>query len=411
MRVLVFEPGAAGHRLTYVRQILLALKPIPGVRPVIALRTGTASLDAYTHQIAPHIDPDSVLELGADQEARSKLDRAGLKSRLLLQAVSETRPDHIFVPSADGMAQSMALRPRPRALSEPIHTEFVMHRGSFAYPADTLRTHLARKLALFALARTPAQRILFVDVLAEQWLRERRHPLARRSTTLADPVDRVEPLDKLLARDMLAVPRDGRLISTGGAQNTQKGVDWLVRAFAHAQNNAIIQPTDRLLLAGRASEPVRAVIQSEAAHLLKDGRLIHLDRYLTDDELHAALSAGDVVAVTHPAHIGLSNITLRTVAAGRPVVASDFGWLGAMVPHFGLGWNGPVRNTAAFAHTLAQSLEQAPRWQPSENTERLMRFHSHDNFTAGIAYALRKRMGETNPPKPISWAETFRNEV
>lgn len=342
MRVLVFEPGSAGHRLTYVRQILLALKPIPGVEPVIALRTGTPGIDAYAHQIAPHIDPASVFEFGTDQQTRSKFERAGLKSRLFLEAVRETRPDHILVPSADGMAQNIALRPRPRALAEPVRAEFIMHRGSFAYPADTLRRRCARKLALLALARTPAQRILFVDVLAEQWLRERGHPLARRSAALADPVDRVEPIDKLLARDMLGVPRDGRLISTGGAQNTQKGVDWLVRAFARAHADAILRPSDRLLLAGRASEPVRAVIREEAAHLLEDGRLIHLDRYLSDEELHAALSAGDVVAVTHPAHIGLSNIALRTVAAGRPVVASDYGWLGVMVPRFGLGWNGPV---------------------------------------------------------------------
>ncbi len=45
----------------------------------------------------------------------------------------------------------------------------------------------------------------------------------------------------------------------------------------------------------------------------------------------------DVIAAVYPQHTGSASIVIRAAAAGRPVLGSDYGWIGRTIEKHGLG--------------------------------------------------------------------------
>ena len=122
-----------------------------------------------------------------------------------------------------------------------------------------------------------------------------------------------------------------------------------------------------------------------------------LDRYLTDEELAWSLSGMDVVCTAHPAHVGLSNIALRALAANRFVLGSSFGWLGRVVPAFGMGVVCDVSRTSEFAGAIEQSLEASQWYKRPPAGDRLLAFHSQHNHIAGWTALIREKLGLPKP--------------
>jgi glycosyltransferase involved in cell wall biosynthesis len=230
--------------------------------------------------------------------------------------------------------------------------------------------------------------------------------LRDRCALMPDPVDAPTVTRMADARRALCVPPDGRLIACTGMLDERKGVDLLVRAFARACQNNQLRADDRLLLAGLASARVRGILGGACAGLVRDGRIIVMDRFLSDEELALALAAPDVVCTPHPSHVGISSIALRALAAGRCVLASDFGWQGWFVERFGLGIACGVRSEEGFAASIGAALDAATDFTRTPTHDALLRFHSPENFRACWTRALRARMGLPVPPGLVSWEET-----
>ena len=402
MHALIFEPDAGGHRLTYVRQLLPALEGLCEVS--VVLGQDALDTDAFRVQLAPLKDRFRFHGVPFER-AKGTLNKGRAANHGLERAIDAHHADHVFLPSADGLAQILGLpgsRTAAHFRRKRVSVEACMHRGPYAYPPSGLRDRVYRRLRLAALTHAPLARVQYVDVVAYEWLAAHEHPLARRASVLPDPVDNVPDMDKRQARAHLAIPEDGRLVSLSGAISARKGADLLLQAFAAAN----LAPTDRLLLAGRTDPPTRALLDGPLSGLVRAGRVIAMDRYISDDELAWSMSAADVVCTCHPDHVGLSNICLRAMAANRPVLTGDYGWFRAVVPHFGLGWTCNVSNEPAFARGLAESLERAPSWSPTDATRRLRAFHDPANTRACFASNLRQRLGmSVDGVKTWEWAK------
>jgi D-inositol-3-phosphate glycosyltransferase len=208
-------------------------------------------------------------------------------------------------------------------------------------------------------------------------------------------------LDRREARISLGLPADGAVIGCVGAINERKGIDCLLRSFAEAD----LPANSRLLLAGNHDALIRNLLKHDFADLVRAGRIVSIDRYLSVEELQQSLAAMDLVCTPYMHQIAIASISLRAAAANRPVLAADDGWCGRMVPAFGMGWVSNPRDTQRFADAIRTSLEAAPSWERGEACNKLLEFHNPANFAAIFAERLRERLGRPPMSATISWEE------
>lgn len=402
MRVLVYEPDHGGHRMTYLGQLLPPLVELADVTLVLGKEAPASSeFEAQLGGVLDRIEIDAWVP----PAPREPLASGKARAETFAQSMKRHRADHVYIPTADGMAQVMGWN-RWRG-SNPVpkgtQVEACMHRGGFAYPTAGLKAKLRAEFLRRSIQAAPFDVVHFVDVLVTDWLADHPSALSGRSRLLADPVGDTRPMDTLGARRALGIEEGGRWIGCAGGMDERKGIDLLVRAFARAAAKGDIRDDDRLLLVGKVSQAVRPSVE-DAKELVNGGRIHLIDRYVSDGELLASLGSMDVVCTPYPSHIGLSNISLRSVAAHRPVLASTWGWLGEIVPRFGLGWTCDVRDDDAFARAIGDALDRSASYERPEVADRLIEFHSRENFGAMFTARLRERLGLGPDPALRAWS-------
>lgn len=401
MRVLIFEPDHEGHRLQYVRTMLPGLLELSDHVTVALPADALASREFAVHLAGAcagvHFDTKLHRAPGAGlKNAKAKFDA-------FRAAIERCRPDHVYVPYGDGLAQFLGIPGAwRRAVSRGVEVETLLLRGAVAYPGTTVKERLKGRLSFAAAVRPPWSALFHLDPIVYEWVAQRGGALASRLQLMPDPVEPPGADDRATVLHRLGLPDDGRYVGAAGVMNRHKGIDLLLKAFAIAK----LPATDRLLLAGRQTDDVRALLDGEFAPLVRSGRIISLDRVLPTDDIAAAIAAMDVVCVPYPRHIGSASIVIRAAAAARPVLATDFGWCGYVVPRFDLGRVVDVKDPAAFATTLSRTLEEAGTFRLSEAGERFVGFHTPDNFRAHWTAGLRRRMNL--PPRECrSWASVL----
>lgn len=404
MHVVLFEPNYHGHRLVHIRRMLPTLASLP---VKITLVTGAASRGSreYQDQIAPlehlltlHEQPAYPLDDGAAYIKRAALEAS--------RVVRTLRPDHMYVPYADGTVQHMGMRrltgrfPVPRG----VELEGLMMRGEFAYAQSPgLKARLRHAAWIQAVAASPFRTIHHMDPIIAEAMRARSSSLASRVRLIADPVEAFGPMSKAEARRRLGVPTDGRYIGCVGYQDTRKGIDLLIRAFIQAD----LPPSDRLLLPGGQEKPVKALLEGEAAPAVASGRIIPIGRYISDEELMISIAALDVVATAYPpnaGHVGSSSIVIHAASQGRPVLGTEHGWVGQTIRRFGLGDTCDVLHTDMFARAIRASLDRSMTYRQGEAGRRFAEFHRPENFVASFLRRLRERLNLPQPQGLRDWS-------
>jgi glycosyltransferase involved in cell wall biosynthesis len=207
-------------------------------------------------------------------------------------------------------------------------------------------------------------------------------------------------MSKEMARQMLGIPRSGRLIvAAGGHAIPRKGTGLLIDAFAQAR----LADDDRLLLVGELGDSIRHVLSTTHTGLCRSGRILTIDTYVDDAQLMASLSAADLVCTPYHGHWGSSGIVLRAAQVERPVLAPDVGWLGDMVPKFKLGATVSISDAPSLAAALVRTLAQFP-WLPDcPARDRLVKYGTPENFARAWSMRVRTRLGLGPDPSRLTW--------
>jgi len=400
MRVLVFEPDHSGHHFNYLRLLLPALTKL-GVEVIAAVAEDAPGRDEFrTHlrQLPPGVAISPTLRYPTGGPMR-----AAMQSReMLMIALRRLRPDHVYIPYADGLTQIVGALDGWRGAAFPgtIEIEALLMRGGFAYPSQGLKSRVSKLATLACVGLSPWSRLHFIDPVAFEFIKQRGGQLAHRSRLMPDPVEVPHVRNKAESRRLLGIPMGGRYIGCFGVLDERKGTDLLLKAFASAD----LGESDNLLLIGRLSPAIRGLLDQINTSQGSRRQIITLDRYATDEELQLGLSACDLVATPYPRHIGSASIVIRAAAAGRPVIAGDFGWMRAVVPRFQLGWTCDVSDLALFARSIRLALDASSNFAPSDVAQRFARFHSPANFAAAWTSRLRERLSLPQLPHD-SWSE------
>lgn len=407
MRVLVYEPHYEGHRLHYVATVLPALAEV-GADVTVALGAVAPGRPEFDRHLRPWADGT------APGAARVRFDpwmpdapagpAASARAQVgwLRESIRRARPDHLLVPGADGLSQMLGLRRvpgagrlllGPAAVPAGVESEAMLLRGGFAYPQPGRTGRLKAELSWASAARAPWTTLHHLDPLVVAAVRRRGGRLGKTLRLMPEPVEPPSgaPREQVLAS--LGLPTGGRYIGLAGLMDARKGIDRLLRAFAAACAAGALRADDRLLLAGPHDPAIRDGLAGEFADLCRAGRVQSIDRVLGSQEMADLLGAMDVVATPYPRHVGSASIVVRAAAAGRPVLGSTFGWIGHVVPRFGLGQTVNVEDPAAFARAIPAALDESAAFQLGEAGRRFIAYHTADNFRAHWARRLRERLG------------------
>ena len=403
MRVLIYEPQFMGHNLAYAARLMRGVADM-GCEPVIATSAQAAASREFAMHLAPDRDRFELLSLDGfrTDKHRTHMVVNGLgglaAQRALVRAIQQAGPDHVYVPCGNLLARtawaSRGLRTALRRTSAEAETLVVT--GSYLYPKRGRVDRWRKQLMLGMIARGPWTSVFHMDDAAADQLRAHGGRLATVGKLLPESIGHAPQLDQSAARRQLGLPAAGRVVAIVGLIEQRKSPRQLIDAFCRIEPH--LQPDDRLLLAGPFHPDVRNWFDSPEGHpataaLKASGRLVVIDRKLTNDEFGAAIRAADVVATLYPHHRYTSSVLTVAAAAGLPVLGSGRGWIGRTIERFAMGHVCEVDEPASLDAALLAALQASGQFQSTAAANRFVEFCSEANHVAHWTARLRQRMG------------------
>ena len=373
-------------------------------RTVLATSTAATASEEFRRHIGPLADRVDVLKLpGFSLHADGRAVKMGGHTGVwagyhgLVEAIRQVRPRQVYVPHGNQLARFASLPLDVGRLLRRFdaEAETMITGGRYTLPAVSLRQRVASAVYLRMLARGPWTTLFHLDSVAAEHLRSRGGRLAQITKHSPEPAA-ASSLTKQQARRRLQLPEAGPLTVVPGLISLRKGVGELAEALRSL-------PADhRLLLAGKCDPAARAAIDARCSDLLRQGRLLAPDRYLSEEELLASIRAADVVSAYYPEHRYSSSIVVAGAAAGVPLLASPGGWIGRTVRDNDLGvvvaGNGP----GSVAEGLQRAFLLAGDYRPSPRGREFARFNSEANFAAAWTARLRERFGLALPRNALA---------
>ena len=391
MRALVFESCVGGHKAHYVSVLVGELLRI-GVEVHLTLPKGWQKWEeaqVYLSEIASMCVTSTVTP---ENGSPRKIAVSRLNS--LAQVASKCRPDHVYVPFADGLVQAWGAQIFPRPILPNVCAEGLLMRGNFAYPSRSALRSMINRLNRCFTNRSGFDRLHFLDPLVHASLNGRA---AVTGTKIPEAITPLSSMEVTKARRILHCSTTTKLITCPGGITERKGIDLLIKAFAELERDS----DTTLYLLGKHSPGIRSLLESTSIrNLVNDGRLVSQDRFATKDEFDALFLAADLVCTPYPRHNGSSSIIVRTAHAGRPLLSTDWGWCGWATETFDLGKTVNVLDQSAFVDALKTCLRNgAAQGTNSPMRNAFLRFHTLENHLAVWTERIRERMGL--PPQSI----------
>ena len=402
MKILLFEQWQGGHYFNYLERLIPTLAEFAG-EVVAAVTERAASSELFARQLGPlarlanvRFDTTVPFPGGHGLAFRRQLGTN------LLEAIVRHRPDFVYLPSADEQLLALpllALAGHRRAL-RGVSIEAVIHYPSYTASAG-VRERLVSAVQRGLLRSGVFSQLHFVnylqyeDVQAHQWW---WHGRARAA---GDPVPQPPRLERRSARVALGLDPEGRYLGMIGGLDARKSVPATLAAFRAAK----LRRTDRFLLAGAMTPEYAALVRDDYADLVRNGTLVVLDRFLSDQELAQGFAALDVHCSVYHRFAGLSSLMLKSIAAGVPVVVGDQpGWARATVRRFEVGHLADHHSVEAFARVLTRALDAGDDAPQSEAVSRLLRFHSIANFSEGVVERAALAAGRPRATAVLPWS-------
>lgn len=397
MKVLLFEQWNGGHYTNYLRCLLpevarLSEQVVVAVNETMrqALSDSPALSSLTNVSFAPVLN-----EVGPSLRPRDRLDA----TRNLLDSVRSVRPDFTLLPSADAQTAGMALMQSfaSRAVRRLGPIEGTLHYG-YGYATTGIKEKIKELVYSRTYRRTPYSSVNFVNFAYYEYARTRGLIGPERLRFVGDPVPQPNRIGRDAARRLLGLDPGGRYLGLFGVLDARKAVPELLAAFRRAD----LPATDRLVLGGRLDSTYAALVDTDYADLVRAGRIVVIDRFLSDRELESAYEALDLATIVYYRFPGLASLALKAVAAGTPVIAHDFGWLRALIRRFDVGTTTDIFDIARFAEDLRSGLAMSQGNPSSPATTRLLRFHEEANFIARMTSGLRQTSG-ASPAESVDW--------
>jgi len=196
---------------------------------------------------------------------------------------------------------------------------------------------------------------------------------------LPDPWPGAPPLPQAEARRRLDLPAAARLYLHVGVAAARKGLGDAIAAWSG------LPAADRPILLRVG--PVTPAQRDAMAELIASGDAILREARASDAELDHYLCACDWLLLPYRRHEGSSGLLTGAAAAGRPVIAADYGVIGKRVREAGLGLLYPHCSIDGLRACVQVSMRTGPD-RFAESLARYASAHDHAHFAAALRAAL-----------------------
>jgi len=251
------------------------------------------------------------------------------------------------------------------------------------------------------ISRAPWDYLHLLDPLVYEYLKGLPH-LPRgepRFDLIPEPVEAGLDGPKTEARDRLGLDPVASYVGCVGAIDTRKGVDRLLNAFSRGLGANV-----KLLLVGQHDPAIRKALGGDFAAAVRAGSIVSRDDYVAQRQFADAITSCDVLALPYRAQVGSSGLLVRAAAARRPVVTSNYGWLGECVRRFDLGATCDTSNPDQFAAAIAGALTRSSPLALTERAHRFVKFNTEANFKEVWTRQIRLRAGKSPQSSHLTWA-------
>ena len=327
-RILIFEPGSVGHRLTWLQYVTEAFLHIGyDVTWAVDLRAKTKGLvEDRLSKFLPGVDILSVFKEDGKWRGGSKINALEECRRL-------SGAGDVFINEFDEIASYLLRRAAfgifpPPALQGRLSGVYFRPR----FLTDPFRP-LGNMIKAAGFRRLSQNRwfkhLYFMDEYLFSTLKNERG--ADQFHFLPDPWSGDFSGSAGSARAALAIPSDKFVFLHYGIGSRRKGLHLALDAMETLRT----QTKPFLLCAGSINYD-RKLLQRIAV-IENNGSARLLNRYISDAEERLCFCAADVVLLPYIQHYGSSGILSRAAAAGKMVIASDEGLLAKRVRDHHLG--------------------------------------------------------------------------
>lgn len=345
MKLVVFDLEVAGHHPGYLHH-LLRYWPAPSthlvfvVSPELAIRHPAVVQTPTSAKVT--WQPITQEELHwYETSKRSLVRRSWVEWQLYRRYTKKIQADQGLIMYLDRFQLPLALR-----LSLPCQTSGIFFRPRFHYsqyservPTRKERLHAQREQWLWRNAlRHPQLKTLFcLDPLAIEPLRalEGQRAVAH----LPDPLELYphSPQAVTTLRQSLGLEPGRKVLLLFGMIDQRKGIYQVLEALQ--QLSIRQQKHVTLLLLGQIAQTERAKVLLEIDRLTQTlaVQIILHDQYIPEEMIQLYFEMADVALALYQRHVGSSGILVRAAAAGKPVLASDYGLMGELVRRHSLG--------------------------------------------------------------------------
>ena len=365
MKVLIFDSGSSvsGHRIPYAALVAKSYREEDVVVCLPAQLKSESILDTYFC--------DRVNFHFFELQKKSKTLATNREAwRCFTNCIATQKPDLVAVPTADGLAfwggllNLFSISSRKKT---PI--DISLMKGHFKSPTVSRSTRLVSRLKWWVVTRGPWRRILLIDPRSFEDL---PIPESARVELCPDPAPKQKFFDRREARVSLDLPLNGKIVASVGGQDVRKGSDLLLLAFEKAEFSQDVF----LVMFGKFDSETKRI----ADRMLLDSRfqnsLIIRNEYVSDDELEQTIIASNLVAVPYRDVERPSGIVNRAIAWGRPILATERGWLEWFVERYQAGHLTQPENTAQFAEDIETALSKSDDFRISAAADEFRRFNT-----------------------------------
>jgi glycosyltransferase involved in cell wall biosynthesis len=245
--------------------------------------------------------------------------------------------------------------------------------------------HNTSKMIYRALNRLLLRKLLISNNLAALFvLTSNIREYIIKSLKLSQPyTDRIIPIpDPVLmfvdicspneARRRLNLPKDSTILLFFGVLSKDKGFDLLLEAIRNSEKRFT------LLVAGRGTAFDLAFIENFRQHCSSSVDIVTRIEHIPDSEVpYYFLSADATVLPYRKSYIGMSGVLQQSCGAGKPVIASDVGEIGAMVKQYNLGILGQPESISSLKKVIDQFLARDKQAEERFRENVLNYAHNH----------------------------------
>lgn len=296
----------------------------------------------------------------------SSLRRSFAEWNLCRYYIREYQPTHTLLMYFDLFQLAIGLGRRTSCMVSGIYFRPDFHYGTPSGLKARLNA-LRKKLTLLGMLRRGAVTNLFcLDHSAVAALRQISPGV--NVLPLPDPVESysIPAAEISELRRTLQIELGRRVFLLFGSLDERKGIEPLLDALD--QLPPARQADVCLLLVGSIKPDFRQRIDARIADVSADVQIVRVFEEVKGQAIQAYFDLCDYALALYQRHVGMASVVVRAAVSGKPLLASDYGYLGQVVQTNQLGVVADSTSPDAIRHLLDRVLtEGVPHSVPNLN--------------------------------------------